>query len=144
MSPSETLALNLILDRMQTSAVDRGFDYYKELARRLPKLDALHYDVNQRLKEWNERDKENGKKRSICDFRAGDKHIWHRPYPKMLSKETVRKAVAKSGLRELKKTGKIKAWDEFAETAAVFSQRDLARMDFELQKQLHYSAKIRD
>lgn len=134
--PSESLAMVLILEVLQYSRSGPEFGDYEYLASKIPKLDALHYDVNKLLSEWNESDRVNGKVRYICDFRAGDRKIWFRSYPTKLSKETIRRTLVNSGLRELKNTGTIKVLEELAESIAIYNRRNLINMDFKLQKHL--------
>ena len=96
----ENIALNLIFEWLGESRNNRSFKEYMEIAWRLPKLAALCAYVNQRLREIAAAGEA---PYEICYFRKGDANVWYEPFPKSLSITTVRNALVKSGMMELKK-----------------------------------------
>jgi len=70
LTSKENIALNLIFEWLGESRINRTFDEYAEIASRLPKLEALHAHVNQRLREIAET---GSAPYEICYFRAGDR-----------------------------------------------------------------------
>ena len=99
LTSKENIALNLIFAWLGESPVNRSIDEYVEIAARLPKLASLHNYVNQRLREMAEA---GCSPYQICYFRAGDRYIWYAPFPTSLSMATVRNALIKSGMAQLK------------------------------------------
>ena len=94
----ENIALNLIFEWMGESRFNRTFSEYQELAARIPKLDALHAWINQRLKEMA---RLGMAPFQICYFKAGDRYPWYEDYPTSLSKATIRSALVKTGFWDL-------------------------------------------
>jgi hypothetical protein len=97
-TPAENIALNLIFEWPKESRFNRSLDEYIAIARCLPKLEALHAYVNQRLSELAEA---GYAPYEICAFKTGDQYYEYKKFPTSLSKETVRKALVKSGMRQL-------------------------------------------
>jgi hypothetical protein len=97
-TPTENIALNLIFGWLKESRINRSMDEYIAIARRLPKLEALHAYVNQRLRQFAEA---SYAPYEICTFKKGDQYYQYQKFPTSLSKETVRKALVKSGMRQL-------------------------------------------
>lgn len=100
----EQIALDLIMEWLGESRFDRTMREYLSIARRLPKLEALHAWVNQRLEEIARTE---AAPFEICYFKSGDRQHWYEPYPTSLSKETVRSALVKSGFWALRKDGNL-------------------------------------
>jgi hypothetical protein len=71
---------------------------YISIARRLPKLEALHAYVNQRLRQFANA---GYAPYEISTFKKGDQYYRNEKFPTSLSKETVRRAMVKSGMRQL-------------------------------------------
>jgi len=94
----ENIALDLIFAWLGEVRFNRTIDDYIAIASRAPKLAALHAWINERL----------GKMAAagyvpyqISSFRKGDLDHRYENFPTSLSIETVRRAWAKSGMREL-------------------------------------------
>ena len=102
LTSKEKLALDLILGSVGESRVHWTLANYMEIARRA-KLDVMHYDVNQMLSEMAA---EGYAPYEICYFKVGDRSPWFESFPTSLSKETIRKAWIKSGMRELQRKAK--------------------------------------
>jgi hypothetical protein len=98
LTSKESIALNLVFGWLDESRFNRSMEEYIAIARRLPKLDALHSYVNQRLKQFA---KMGYAPYEICTFKKGDRYYRYEKFPTSLSKETVRKALVKSGMRQL-------------------------------------------
>ncbi len=94
----ENLALDLIFVRLGESRFNRTMDEYMDVAARAPKLEAMHADVNNMLRQMAEA---GYAPYWICYFKAGDCYPWYEPFPKALSREVIRKAWIKSGMRAL-------------------------------------------
>jgi hypothetical protein len=97
-TPAESIALNLIFEWLKETRFNRSLDEYIAIARRLPKLEALHAYVNQRLRQLAE---DGYAPYEICTFKNGDQYWQYKPFPTSLSKETVRTALVHSGMRQL-------------------------------------------
>jgi hypothetical protein len=102
----EQIALDLIMEWLGESRFNRSLDEYLSIARRLPKLEALHAYVNQRLAEIA---KAEVAPFEICYCKSGDRYPWYEPFPTSLSKETVRSALVKSGFWALRKHGNLRS-----------------------------------
>jgi hypothetical protein len=96
----ENIALGLIFAWLGESRLNRTYTEYVDIASRLPKLEALHAYVNERLREMADRGQSSYQ---ICYFKAGDKYIWYEDFPTLLSRETIRTALIKSGMWQLRK-----------------------------------------
>jgi hypothetical protein len=94
----ENLALNLIFGLMGESRFNRTMDEYMAVASRAPKLEVLHDDVNKVLREMADA---GYAPFEICYFKIRDQYVWYEKFPTSLSKETIRKAWVKSGMRQL-------------------------------------------
>jgi hypothetical protein len=99
LTSKENIALNLIFEWMGESRFNRTMDEYISIASRLPKLEALHAYVNQRLQEMADAGES---PYEISYFRPGDRYHRSKEYPTSLSIETVRLALHKSGMLQLK------------------------------------------
>jgi hypothetical protein len=97
-TPKENLALDLIFALLGESPFNRTIDEFMKVASRAPKLEVMHADVNNVLKQMAE---EHYTPFEICSFKTGDRFHWYAPFPTSLSLETIRKAWVKSGMREL-------------------------------------------
>ena len=85
------IVINLLYEWLGEFRFNRACEDYVRIARKLPKVDALHAYVNQRLREF----KASGKPPydAICYFKPDDKGIWYKPFPISISRETVREAL---------------------------------------------------
>ena len=72
---------------------------YIAVAKRTPKTVAVHAYVNQRLREIAEGSRA---PYEICYFKSGDRYPRYVTYPRSLSIETVRSAIKKFGIPELR------------------------------------------
>jgi hypothetical protein len=100
MTSKENLALNLIYDWLGiTPKPVRSFEEWEEIAGRIPKLEALHAYIDDRLRAW---DQGEIAKYEICYFKAGDRYPHYEDFPTSISKSTIRSALVKSGLWELR------------------------------------------
>jgi hypothetical protein len=100
-TPIQEIALNLIFSVMGESRINRTYDEYMAIAKRLHPLKVLTSHVNRFL---NEMHKCNGccgvLLPQLCRFKAGDQRITYEPYPKTISIETIREALEVAGMRE--------------------------------------------
>ena len=98
LTPAENIALELVFAQLGESRFNRSMADYMAIASRAPKVTAMHHDVNEILGHMAQ----NGiAPYQICDFQAGDRSHWYRPFPTELSLETIRNAWVKSGMRAL-------------------------------------------
>jgi hypothetical protein len=104
LTSKENIVIDLALEWGKESRFNRTKEDYLAIARRLPKLDALHAWVNQRLAEIA---KAKAAPYNICYFKVGDRWPRYEPYPTSLSKETVRTALIKSGFWALRREGNL-------------------------------------
>jgi hypothetical protein len=95
----ENIALDLIFAWLGESRYNRTFDEYREIARRLPKLEALHAYVNQRLRQMAD---VGYAPYQICYLKKGDRYHWYEQFPTSLSITTIRTALIRSGMAGLK------------------------------------------
>ena len=100
LTSKENIALNLIFEWLGESRFNRTDKEYAEIAPRLQKHYTLCQAVNERLREIAAAGEA---PYEICYFRKGDANVWYEPYPKSLSITTVRTALAKSGMSQLRK-----------------------------------------
>ena len=98
LTSKESIALNLVFGWLRESRFNRTMDEYIAIAKRLPKLEALHAYVNQRLRQFAD---VGYAPYEICTFKTGDQYYQYQKFPTSLSKETIRKALVKSGMRQL-------------------------------------------
>jgi hypothetical protein len=97
---THNIVINLLYEWLGECRFNRSWDDYIAIARRVPKVDAVHCYVNQRLKEFQ--DSGSQPFDAICYFKPGDENLWYKPFPTSISRETVRVALERSGLLELK------------------------------------------
>jgi hypothetical protein len=95
----ENIALALIFHWLGEERCNRTYDEYRRIAKRLPKLEALHAYVNQKLGEF---ERAGYAPYQICYFRSKDRHIRYEDFPTSLSRETVRSALVKIGMWQLR------------------------------------------
>ena len=106
LTPRESLALELIFRLLGETQFNRQVDAwnctgkYVDVALRAPKLSALHAAINDLL----------GRMAAvghtpfeICTFKRGDRYYRYEEFPSSVSIETVRRAWAKSGMREIQR-----------------------------------------
>jgi|SRR6476659_6653450 hypothetical protein len=104
LTPKEGIALDLIFALQGESRFNReqtalGTKYkYIRVALRAPKLAVLHADVNKILKKMAAA---GYAPFEICSFKKDDRYWWYDKFPTSLSRETIRKAWDKSGMRGL-------------------------------------------
>ena len=94
----ENLALSLIFQALGESRVNRSIDEYLAIASRASALKVLEFQVNEALGKLPPSE--------ICRFKAGDKRIIYEPTPSTLSREVIRSAWTKSGMRDLQRMAK--------------------------------------
>lgn len=95
----EKIVISLLFEWLGEWRFNRTMKEYIAIAARVPKTAAVHAYVNQRLREMAEAD---CAPYEICYFKVGDQYPWYADFPKSLSIETVRTALKKSGLLELR------------------------------------------
>jgi hypothetical protein len=101
----------LIFEWLGESRFNRRWEEYAQIAARVPKLEALHAYINQRLREIAESGQPPYeicyfRPGDICYFRPGDKYrdkYRYAEFPASLSKTTIRKALINSGMAALKR-----------------------------------------
>ncbi len=98
LTPVEEIVINLVLEWLGESRINRKMEEYIAIAHRFPKIEAAHSYVNERL----ERIAAAGATYEICDFKAGDVSRRYRSFPKSVSRETVRTAMKKFGIFRLR------------------------------------------
>ncbi len=102
LTPAEEIVIDLVLEWLGESRINRTADEYIAIAHRFPKIEAAHSHVNEQLK----RIAAAGAPYEISDFRAGDigdVSVRYRDFPKSVSRETVRTAMNKFGIFWLRK-----------------------------------------
>ena len=99
----ENLAITLMFESLGESRFNRTMAEYNAIAARAPKLQAMHIDVNRRLQEMAAA---GDAPYQICYFKAGYTIISYEPFPTSLSLETIRRALVKSGMRDLQREHK--------------------------------------
>jgi hypothetical protein len=99
LTSKERIALNIIFARLGESLFNRTTQEYRNIALRLPKLEAMHARVNEVLRRMADA---KIVPYEICYFRPGDRAISYVPFPTSLSRETVRRALHKSGMFALR------------------------------------------
>jgi len=96
----EDIVIDLVFGWLGESRINRTQAEYEAIIARVPKDEAVHSYVNQKLRELAQR---GVVPYEICYFKHGDRHPWYQSFPTSLSRETVRTALTKSGLRRSKK-----------------------------------------
>ncbi len=104
LTSKENIALDLVFELLGETRENRSMDEYTAIAARLPKLAALHAYVNQRLRQMNDA---GIVPFEICYFKAGDLSHSFVNFPTSLSIETVRSALHKSGMWELRELSRV-------------------------------------
>jgi hypothetical protein len=105
-TPKENIVLDLLFEWLHESRFNRTMQEYIAIAARVPKTAAVHAYVNQRLREMAA----GGHfPYEICYFKVKDRYHWYAPFPTSLSIETVRTALKKFGLAELRRLAKAAA-----------------------------------
>lgn len=92
-------AIKLLFEWLGESPANRTVTEYIAIARRVPKLVAIHAYVNQRLAEIADA---NQAPYCISYFKPGDAVPWIADFPRSLSIETVRTAIKKFGIPMLR------------------------------------------
>jgi hypothetical protein len=104
LTPTEGIALDLMFALLGGSRFNRertalGAKYkYILVALRAPKLAVLHADINTILGEMAAA---GDAPFEICSFKKDDRYWRYDKFPSSLSRETIRKAWVKSGMRDL-------------------------------------------
>jgi hypothetical protein len=99
LTPKEEIVINLVFAWLGESRTFRTMKEYIAIALRIPKNEAVHAYVNQRLREIA---KAGSAPYEICYFKLGDRYPLYVNFPTSLSIETVRKALKKFGVPELR------------------------------------------
>lgn len=100
LTSKEEIALDFAFQWQGESRINRTFAEYAAIAKKLPSIDALYAYINDELAKIHA----NGMAPyEICYFKRGDYGHWYQPYPTSLSRETIRKALKKSGMSDLKR-----------------------------------------
>ena len=105
LTSKEWIVIRLLFEWLGESPANRTLAEYIAIAKRVPKLFAIHAYVNQRLAEIADA---GNAPYLISYFRPGDCSTWYADFPRSLSIETVRMAVKKFGipmLQELSSAG---------------------------------------
>jgi hypothetical protein len=111
----ENIALELTFAVMGEPRYNRTYEEYMAIAKRLPPLKVLTFEINQFLQQIHKCNGWNGfHLYEICGFKRGDQWITYRPYPKAISIETVRTALEVSGMRKPRRRRNRVAADDFA------------------------------
>jgi hypothetical protein len=98
--PLEELALDLLFEALGESRYNRSPEDYERLCALIPPLKQAHFLVNQELRKHH--DKGTFRDTAICDFKAGDRVVTYRAYPKTISIETIRNGLIALGFRDPK------------------------------------------
>ena len=100
LTSKENIALDLAFQWQKESRINRTFAEYLAIARKLPAIEALFVYINDELAKIHASGKV---PYDICYFKQGDRGHWYEPYPASLSRETIRRALKKSGMLDLKR-----------------------------------------
>jgi hypothetical protein len=98
LTPEQDIVLSFIFGYLGEERFNRSMEEYAAIAARAPKLIVLQSAINEALRARRNRDKP---RYEICSFKLGDRHYQYKPFPNWVSLETVRRAWANSGMREL-------------------------------------------
>jgi len=102
----EGIALDIIFGLLGESRFNREIDdwgttyKYIYVATRAPKLEAMQEDVKKVLADMAAK---GFAPFETCSFRRGDQYYHYEKFPSSISKETIRKAWVKSGMRDLQR-----------------------------------------
>lgn len=99
LTSKENIALDFAFKWQGESRINRTFAEYLAIAKKLPSIEALHAYINVELAKIHATGKP---PYEICYFKVGDRGHWYESYPASLSRETIRKALKKSGMLDLK------------------------------------------
>jgi hypothetical protein len=103
----ENIALSLVFLVMNERRFNRSLAEYLSIAAKLPPLKALLQKVNELLKEMHQKSNDAGVPLPlICRFQAGDERYELEDYPREISRETLRLALAISGMRPPRRRAK--------------------------------------
>lgn len=95
----ENIVIDLLFEWLSEARINRTMQDYLAIALRVPKTEAVHAYVNQRLREMAAA---GHAPYQICYFKVKDRYPWYAPYPTSISIETVRLALKKFGIPELR------------------------------------------
>jgi hypothetical protein len=98
LGPAGNIALDIICRWLGESRYNRTMEEYRAIARKMPKLDAMHAYVNEFLAKLHAR---SIRPYQICHFKAGDLYTRYEDFPRKISKETIRQALIATGFRQL-------------------------------------------
>jgi hypothetical protein len=103
----ENIALSLVFLVMNERRFNRSLAEYLSIAAKLPALKALLQMVNELLEERHQKSNDTGVPLPlICRFKAGDERYELEDYPREISRETLRMALAISGMRPPRRRAK--------------------------------------
>lgn len=100
LTSKENIALNFAFQWQGESRINRTPAEYLAIAKKLPAVEALFVYINKELAKIHASGKP---PYEICYFKRGDRGHWYEPYPRSLSRETIRKALKKSGMLDLRR-----------------------------------------
>jgi len=98
-TPIENIVIDHLFEWLGERRENRSMADYAAIARRVPKIDAVHAYVNERLRALKASGTE---PYQICRFAAGSEKITYEPFPASISRETVRRALKNFGLWRLR------------------------------------------
>lgn len=108
MTSAERNALSLVLETVGEGRTARTYAEFLRIAKKLPgKLEPIVHEVNQLLQQIHDKDPRLSQVECICTFKSGDLKPVYKTFYRTISRETIRKALVKSGMWEIIKTGKI-------------------------------------
>jgi len=100
-TPIEDIALNLIFVARREDRYNRSAKDYADIAKNLPPLKELEFQVNRLLREAHMCNGCNGiLLPELCRFEAGHERVTYEPYPKSISIQTIRTALEAAGMRD--------------------------------------------
>jgi len=99
LTSKENIVINLLFAWLGEARFNRTMAEYIAIALRVPKIVAVHAYVNQRLREIAQAERA---PYQICYSKAGDRYPRYTNFPTSLSVETVRTALKKFGIDELR------------------------------------------
>jgi hypothetical protein len=102
----QRIALAILFAWMGESVINRSAQEYNEISSRIPKLEAVFAHVNAQLRRIK---RFGADPFQICDFKAGDRAIWYRSFPRRISRETIRVALITDGWRKPKPRRRTKS-----------------------------------
>jgi hypothetical protein len=93
----ENIVIDLVFEWLGESRINRTQAEYDAIIARVPKDEAVHAYVSEKLRLMAS---DGAARYEICYFKRGDRRKpWYEAFPTSLSRETVRTALIKSGLR---------------------------------------------